>query len=59
MGKSSNVEIDEKKLNAKTLAFVVAMAEDKGLVTVETFARSLDKDDFIDFLKKIRKCYGA
>ena len=59
MGKSSNVEIDEKKLNAKTLAFVVAMSEDKGLVAIETFARSLDKDDFIEFLKKIRKCYGV
>ena len=34
MGKSSNVEIDEKRLNAKTLAFVVALSEDKGLVTV-------------------------
>ena len=59
MGKSDNVEIDEKKLNVKTIAFVVAMAEDKGLVAVETFARSLDKDDFIKFLKKIRKCYGV
>jgi len=59
MGKSSNVEIDEKLLNAKTLAFVVAMAEDKGLVAIETFPRSLDKDDFIEFLKKVRKFYGV
>ena len=58
MGKSCNVEIDEKKLNAKTLAFVVAMAEDRGLVAVQTYARSLDKDDFIKFLKQIRKVYG-
>ena len=58
MGKSSNVEIDEKKLNVKTLAFVVAMEEDKGLVAVQTYARSLDKDDFIKFLKQIRKVYG-
>ena len=59
MGKSNNVEIDEKKLNAKTLAFVVAMSEDKGLVSVKTFPRSLDKDDFITFLKHIRKIYGV
>ena len=51
MGKSSNVEIDEKMLNAKTLAFVVALSEDKGLVAVQTYPRSLDKDDFIKFLK--------
>ena len=58
MGKSSNVEIDEKRLNVKTLAFVVAMAEDKGLVAVQTFPRSLDKEDFVIFLKQIRKSYG-
>ena len=59
MGKNTNVEIDEKILNVKTLAFVVAMAENKGLVAIETFERSLDKDDFISFLKKIRKSYGV
>ena len=32
MIKGKNIEIDEKKLNAKTVAFVVAMSEDKGLV---------------------------
>jgi len=58
MGKYNNVEIDEKKLNIKTLAFVVALSEDRGLVSVKTYPRSLDKDDFIDFLKQIRKIYG-
>ena len=45
-------------LNAKTLAFVVGLSEDKGLVVVDTFPRSLDKDDFLKFLKHIRKIYG-
>jgi hypothetical protein len=40
------------------LAFVVALSEDLGLVTVETFPRSLDKNDFLKFLKQIRKIYG-
>ena len=59
MVKDENIEIDEKKLNAKTLAFVVALSEDKGLVALETFQRSLDQWDFVKFLKKIRKSYGS
>jgi hypothetical protein len=58
MNKSANIEIDEKKLNAKTLAFVVALSKDKGLVAVNSFPRALDKDDFIVFLKNIKKIYG-
>ena len=58
MGKGKNVEIDEKLLNAKTIAFVVALSEDKGLVCVDTFPRSLDKNDFLKFIKHIRKIYG-
>ena len=42
MVKGKNIEIDEKKLNAKTLAFVVALSEDKGLVEISTYPRSLD-----------------
>ena len=42
MTKSRNVEIDEKKLNASTLAFVVALSEDRGLVIVDTYARALN-----------------
>ena len=45
-------------LNSKTLAFVVAMSEDLGLVAIDTFPRSLDKNDFLKFLKHIRKVYG-
>ena len=45
-------------LNSKTLAFVVALSEDLGLVAVDTFPRSLDKNDFLKFLKTIRKVYG-
>ena len=41
--KNKNVNIDEKKLNAKTCAFVIAVSEDKGLVAVKTYHRSLDK----------------
>ena len=59
MVKSKNIEIDEKKLNASTLAFVVALSEDKGLVTVNTYPRSLDQYDFIKFMKSVRKCYGS
>ena len=58
MNKSNNIEIDEKKLNAKTLAFVVALSIDKGLVAVNSFPRALDQDDFIVFLKNIKKIYG-
>ena len=58
MIKGKNIEIDEKKLNAKTVAFVVALSEDKGLVNISTYPRSLDQYDFVDFMKKIRKCYG-
>ena len=58
INKGNNIEIDEKKLNAKTLAFVVALSKDKGLVAVDTFPRALDQDDFIVFLKNIRKIYG-
>ena len=53
MVKKKNVDLDEKKLNTKTTAFVVALSEDKGLVEVSTFPRSLDQWDFIKFLKKI------
>ena len=42
MVKGKNIEIDEKLLNSKTLAFVVALSRDKGLVAVESFERSLD-----------------
>ena len=42
INKGNNIEIDEKKLNAKTLAFVVAPSKDKGLVAVDTFPRALD-----------------
>lgn len=42
MVKGKNLEIDEKKLNAKTVAFVVALSEDKGLVEISTYPRSLD-----------------
>ena len=59
MIKSKNIEIDEKKLNAKTLAFVVALSEDKGLVTINTFERSLNQHDFIKFMKVVRKSYGS
>ena len=59
MVQHKNVEIDEKKLNASTLAFVVALSEDKGLVTVNTFPRSLDQYDFIKFMKAVRKSYGS
>ena len=59
MVQHKNVEIDEKKLNASTLAFVVALSEDKGLVTVNTFPRSLDQHDFIKFMKAVRKRYGS
>ena len=47
MVKNKNIEIDEKKLNIKTTAFVVALSEDKGLVAVSTYPKSLDQDDFI------------
>ena len=59
MIKSKNIEINEKKLNAKTLAFVVALSEDKGLVTINTFERSLNQHDFIKFMKVVRKSYGS
>ena len=59
MNKNTNIEIDDKKLNSKTLAFVVALSEDKGLVLVDTYQRSLDQYDFIKFLKKVRGCYGS
>ena len=58
MIKRKNVEIDEKKLNAKTVAFVVALSEDMGLVELSTYPKSLDQWDFINFLKKVRKSYG-
>ena len=45
-------------LNVKTLAFVVAMSEDRGLVCVESFPRSLDKFDFLKFIKHIRRIYN-
>ena len=59
MIKGQNISIDEKRLNAKTCAFVVALSEDKGLVAVDTYERSLDQWKFISFLKKIRKSYGS
>ena len=57
MVKGKNVELDEKTLNAKCTAFVVGLSEDKGLVALDTFARSLDQHRFIIFLKKVRKAY--
>ena len=42
MVKGKNIELDEKKLNAKCLAFVVALSEDKGLVNIKTYPKSLD-----------------
>ena len=58
MVKGKNIELDDKKLNAKTLAFVVALSEDKGLVELSTYPKSLDQWDYINFLKKVRKSYG-
>ena len=58
MVKGKNIEVDEKKLNAATCAFVVALSEDKGFFAMKTFPRSLDQWNFIEFLKKIRKSYG-
>ena len=51
--------MDEKDLNQKTCAFVVALSEDKGLVQVSSYPRSIDKFRFIEFLGKIRKSYGS
>ena len=34
MNKCKNIEIDEKKLNASTCAFVVGLSKDKGLVAL-------------------------
>ena len=59
MIKGKNIEVDSKKLNVKTCAFVVAMSADKGLVAVSTYKRSLDQWDFVDFMKKIKKVYGS
>ena len=59
MIKGKNVELDEKKLNPNTTAFVVALSEDKGLVALSTFHRSLDQWKFIEFLRELRKCYGT
>ena len=42
MVKGKNIEIDEKRLNSKTCAFVVALDEDKGLVALDTHIGSLD-----------------
>ena len=42
MGKGRNIEIDEKKLDAKCVAFVVAISEERGLVDISTFPKSLD-----------------
>ena len=42
MVKGKNLEIDEKKLNAKTCAFVVALSKDKGLVALQMHPKSLD-----------------
>ena len=58
MSKYSNVELNEKKLNVKTLAFVVAISEDKGLVSIKTYPRSLDQYNFIEFLKVVKSKYG-
>ena len=58
MVKRKNIEVDEKLLNTKTLAFVLAISKDKGLVACKTFERSLDQFDFIAFLKVLRKKYG-
>ena len=43
MVKGKNIEVDEKKLNAETCAFVVALSEDKGLVAIKTYPNSLDQ----------------
>ena len=59
MVKGKNIDLDEKSLNAKTLAFVVALSEDKGLINIKTYPRALDKHNFVDFLKTIRKSYGS
>ena len=58
MSKGQNIQVDDKKLNEKTLAFVVGLSEDKGLVLFDSYPRSLDQYRFIEFLKKIRKIYG-
>ena len=34
MNKRRNIEVDEKKLNVSTCAFVVGLSEDKGLVAL-------------------------
>ena len=59
MMKGKNIEVDEKKLNAKCCAFVVAMSNDIGLVAMSTYHRSLNQWNFIEFLTKIRESYGS
>ena len=38
---------------------MVALSEDKGLVAVNSYHRSLEKSNFIEFLGKIRKIYES
>ena len=59
MVKGKNIDVDDKKVNAPTCAFVVALSMDKGLVALDHHPRYLDQWQFRDFLKKIRKAYGT
>ena len=41
------------------MAFIVAMAEDRGLVSLDWRDDSYDQWAFIEFLKKVRKMYDG
>ena len=51
MLKGKNIEIDEKRLNSETCAFVVGLSKDKGVVALDTHANSLDQWKFVNFMK--------
>ena len=56
--KYQNVEVGASEYNIKSTAFIGVVSLNKGIFCYELFDRSVNKERFVFFLKKLRKKHG-
>ena len=56
--KNSNLTIDQQDIYTGYRSVIASMSEERGYEFNQIHSKAIDSDDFIDYLKKLRKRSG-
>ena len=54
--KNTSLKVDPREYHRKTIASVAAISSEKGAELILSFDKSINREKFISFLRKLRQC---